>query len=244
MWINEWDIGEADAQQWKVTFGHHAIGNNSSWIPGSPVPVILDGNMGFKSLQVTIRIRGDTREEIIGKRSMILSRLITPAQIKLNGYSHRFFGSLKKANATEFIQKRSHRLVLDFDCYEYGCQPDGAPFEESASGVTETVVTNPGNILTPAVVELTPQVGVAELKLNGICRNPNTGADLPVTVRNLTTGKKVILDGETGLMTEDEKLKAGDIDIWERPTLIPGSNTVMMNSDRMNITVRFFPRYM
>ena len=91
---------------------------------------------------------------------------------------------------------------------------------------------------------ITPQVGLASLKLTGLVRNPYTREDLPVTVKNLTTGKTVTIDGETGLMTEDEKLKSGDIETYGLPSLVPGTNTITLDSQCVDITVKYFPRYM
>lgn len=244
MKINGWDISEAQAEQSRVVFGKHVVENRSEWTRASPVPVFMDNTIGFQGLKIDLLIRGKGREDIIKKRSQILSRLLKTADIELDDYKNRYKGILRKHSTNETDIIRWHVLTLEFDAYEYAAQADGSPYSESASGSLQTVVTNPGNILTPAIVEIIPQIGTAQLTVTGICRDPNTGTDLPVTIRNLTTGKKVILDGETGLMTEDGALKAADIDIWEVPSLLPGSNTITMDSSRMDITVKYYPRFM
>ena len=62
-----------------------------------------------------------------------------------------------------------------------------------------------------------------------------------MTVRNLVTGKKVILDGEKRTDDRRWKLKAEDIDIWDIPTLLPGENTITLDSDRMNANSKILP---
>ena len=251
MKINGWDIENARAKQWNVTFANHSVSNESEWTRGSPIPAFLKNTIGFKPLKVALLVKGDGREEILGKVSEILARLLDSTELELDGYSHRFKGILSKhsleenpLNIRNVFENRASKLILEFNCYEYAVDENGSAYEVSASGREQITVVNQGNLITPVVVEITPQIGVATLKLTGICRDPVTGEDLPVTVRNLVTGKKVILDGESGLMTEDGKLKAEDIDIWDIPTLLPGENTITLDSDRMNATVKYYPRYM
>lgn len=239
MKINEWDICEADAKQWNVIMGYHSIDNESEWARGSPIPILFQNEIGFKPMKITLLIKADGRQDILGRCSEILSHLLAPAELTLDGFEHKFCGILKKHSHSENAMRRWHTLTLEFDCYEYGPQ-----VEQTFSGTTSIIVSNSGNIVTPAVIVITPQIGAASVELTGICRDPNTGEDLPVTVRELTAGKKVILDGEAGLFTEDGKLKASDIDIWGVPVLLPGNNKIAVNNNRMDIAVQFRPRFM
>lgn len=244
MKINGWDIANAGSYQLKSVIEPHSIANESEWARGSPVPVLLKNKIGFQTLKLILVVKGEGREGIRKNCSTILSRLAAPVQLLVDNRRYRFCGILKKHSINEITENRWHDLTLEFNGYEYDAKADGAPFEESASGVKETVVTNPGNIISPAIVEITPQIGLAELTVSGISRDPDTGEDLPVTIRSLGTGKKIILDGESGLMTEDGELKAADIDIWALPSLLPGSNTITLSSERADIKVKYYPRFM
>lgn len=245
MKINEWDVSEAQAKQWNVTPGHASVSNDSTWTQGAAAPILLSNTTGFKTLKVTLLVKGTGREEIMKNRSTILSKCLAPVKIQLDGYSHLFYGVLTKHTPTEYgTKKRFHTLALEFNCYEYEAQADGSQFSGSASGSTDLIINNQGNLVTPATVLITPQVGLASLKLTGLVRNPYTGEDLPVTVKKLTTGKTITIDGETGLMTEDEKLKSGDIETYGLPSLVPGTNTITLDSQFVDITVKYFPRYM
>lgn len=245
MKINGWDIAEAQAKQWNVTLGHVSVSNNSTWVRGAAAPVLLPNAIGFKSLKVTLLVKGNGREEIIKNRSTILSKCLEPLKIQLDGYSHLLRGILTKLTPTEYgTKKKFHTLVLELNCYEYEAQADGSQFSGSASGSTDLIINNQGNLATPATVLITPQIGLASLKLSGIVRDPNTGKDLPVTVKNLTTGKIITIDGETGLMTEDGQLKSGDIETYGLPSLAPGTNTITLDSQHVDITVKYYPRYM
>lgn len=249
MKINGWDITEIGAEQseqWNVIPGFHAVSNDSEWIRGSPTPILFKNKIGFKTLKVTILVRANRdRQAILSQCSEILSRLQEPVELELDDFEHKFYGILSKHTLEEnplnipwVKYNRASKLILEFNVYEYA----DVEFVE-ASGKTEIAVNNPGNILTPAIIEITPQVGVASITLTGICRDPNTGEDLPVIINEMKSGKTVILDGETGLFTQDGELK-NDIEIWDVPTLLPGGNTITVNNEWMDIAVRYRPRFM
>lgn len=241
MKIDGWDIADADARQWNVTPGFHSVKNTSDWARGSPVPVMIKNEIGFKRIKIVLLVKkSGGRQAIIERCSEILSHLLEPVELELDWFDHKFFGVLAKDPVhNEKAMRFWHTLTLEFDCYEYAEE-----IPVTTSGAKTMLISNPGNILTPAIIEVTPQIGVASIVLTGICRDPNTGEDMPVTIRELVTGKTVILDGETGLITEDGKLKAKDVDIWALPALLPGDNRITLNSEWMDITVRFRPRFM
>lgn len=109
----------------------------------------------------------------------------------------------------------------------------------------EIAITNPGNIWTPCIVEITPRAaGASAFTVKGINRNPDTGESLPVTIRNTTKDKTVILDGETGKITEAGVNKSADVDIWSLPVLMPGTNRITLDNTWMDITVKYRPRFM
>ena len=240
MKINDIDISRYNARQWRVEFGQSDIKSETEWVRGSPLPFFDENYRGFKDVTVTLMVYGTSREDIRNKISDITALLLEPAELHLDGYARKFKGILTKSNVREnsdSARKRFQTLELQFDAYEHGEE-----LKTTAAGITEIQVANPGNIVSPAVIEITPQIGIAELTITGICRDSSNGADLPVTVRTLTSGKTVVLDGVSGLITEDGQLK--DAEIWELPTLLPGTNKITLSSNRMNVTIRVLPMYM
>lgn len=240
MKLNGWDIKEADARQWRVTPGFHSVSNDSEWSRGSSVPVLFRNHPGFKTLKITVLVKSDGgRQVILNRCSELLSHLLEPTEIELDGFEHKFFGILTKHTHNEKVMGRWHLLTLELNGYEFG-----AEISQTFSGATDFTVNNTGNIIAPAVVEITPQISAEEIVLTGFCRDFHTEKELPVTIRELTTGNKIVLDGETGLFTEGGRLKTGDIDIWEIPSVLPGNNKITVNNNRMDIKVRFRPRFM
>ncbi len=242
MKINGWDIADADARQWNVTPGFHGLKNESEWVPGSQIPALSPNEIGFKRISVRILVKTDGgRLAILGRCSEILSRLISPAELELDGFDHKFYGILADSpKHEEKSMERWHALTLTFDCYEYGDE-----IQVPAAQMTDPItVQNPGNILTPAIIEVKPEIDIISVTLTGLCRDVRTGEDLPVVIRDLKKGTAITLDGETGLFTEGVAQKARDIDIWGLPVLAPGENKITSDNPWVDIAVRFKPRYM
>ena len=241
MQINGIDISRWHARQWAVTIGNHAITNNSEWNRGSPDPFLISGTIGFKTIKVTLLIKDSSRDVMTLDRSNIVAALLEPADITLDGFTRKFRVVLSKDASFEetvnYRQDRWHKLTLELQGYEYGP-------ELSATGANALSINNPGNIITPATLEITPVIGSASITVSGFCRDPDSKNDYPVTIRNLVAGKKVVIDGESGLVTQDGTLKAGDTDFWEATVLFPGVNTITCNNSNMTMTVKFKPRFM
>ena len=127
--------------------------------------------------------------------------------------------------------------------YEYGAVVEQQGTFSGIPAVT-MAVSNPGNILTPIRLEITPTVGIASLTISGVCMDPDTGEDQPISLKNLTTGNTVVLDGETGLVTEKGALKSKDTEMWTLPALSPGTTTLTCSTGTLSIRVKLYPRYM
>lgn len=229
-------------KQWRVDIKPRKIEHDSEWPRGSPAPIFQTPFASFKEITITLMVYGSGREDILHRISDILADLTDVTELVLDGWEHGFRGVLEESDIKELSDISRHRfqqLELQFSGYEHGDE-----VAATANGTGTLQITNPGNMVSPAILELTPTIGAASVKITGLCRDSNTGADLPVTVKNLTTGNKIILDGITGLITENSELKAGDVDMWELPTLPPGSNTITIDTEYVNIKVTVLPIYM
>jgi hypothetical protein len=240
MTINDWDIANADAKLWNVTPGFHSVKNDSEWNEGDLFPTFLKNEIGFKTIKTVLLIKKEGgRKAILQRCSEILSRLLQPADLYLEWFDHRFFGIMTKYTHDEKSMKHWHTLTIEFDGYEYGEE-----VVQTFSGTKKFAVINEGNIRTPAVIEIVPQVGQASILLTGICRDVRTGEDMPVTVRNLVKDEKISLNGETGLFTCADGNEVADVDIWALPELYPGTTECTSSSQSVDFVVRWRPRYM
>lgn len=243
MLINGKNVTEyGQVKQWRVDIKPRKMDHDSEWPRGSPVPIFQAPAATFKEITITLMVYGDGRGDILHRISNILADLTDVTELVLDGWEHKFCGVLEEADVKELSdtsRRRFQQLELQFSGYEYGDEVTA-----TANGAETIQITNPGNMVSPAILELTPTIGAASAEITGICRDSNTGADLPVTIKNLTTGNKIILDGIAGLITENGELKAGDVDMWELPTLLPGSNTITIDTEYVNIKVTVLPIYM
>lgn len=235
MIINNVDISTFQARQQRVSFDHASIKNNSEWAAHSAAPYFEKNSIGMKSFTVELVVKGQNREDIIGNTSSILAMLLDACDLTLDGFTHKFRAILKKHSTAETSMRRWHILKLDFEGYEYG-------ESVTASGASSFQISNPGNIVSPCRVEITPRVGVASASFTGICRDSYTGEDKPVIIENLETNKKVIIDGVTGLITQGGQPK--EMELWALPSLVPGSTTITCSSGWIDISVIVTPLYM
>jgi hypothetical protein len=237
MKIDGVDIAAYGAQQWNVYPAFSQISNNSEWIDGTCIPLMLNSTTGFKKMKVAVLIRGSTRQEIWKQASNLVACLLKPSIIQLDGFEHNYYMYLDNAEEAETSLKRWHKATLEFAGYEYGNEHSVTTAEKELS------VINEGNMETPAIIEITPLIGLTSVTITGIVRDKITGEDKPVTVRELTMNKPVILDGETGLINEGGENKFSKVDLWDFPSLLPGENHITVNQD-VTIKVTYKPRFM
>ena len=239
MTINNVNVSTYNAKQRTVSFyQHNTIQGYSEWLPGSPVPYLSNQYIRMKPFTVTLWVYGANREAISQNVSLILSKLLVPVDLTLDGFTHKFRGTLKSHKETEGSVgsvNRWHVLELTFEGYEYGS-------DIVFSGTGSVVVSNPGNIVSPAAVEITTTVSAASVRLTGVCRDLYTGDDIPCVIPDVTAGKTVRMDTLTGKVTQQGYPK--DVDIWTLPSFKPGNTTVACSNSNCSIVIVLRPFYM
>lgn len=237
MKVDGTDVAEYGVRQWNVTPAYAEFSNESEWITGAVSPVLLKSTIGFKKIKVSVMVSGDSRQEIWERAGKFVSLLLTPSRIQLDGFSHSFYMYLSNASQAETCLQRFHKATLELIGFEYGEEVESS----SQTGTLE--IHNTGTILTPAVVEIVPVINLASLTLTGLVRDNQTGEEKNIVLSNLKNGKKILIDGESGLVTEDGANKFADVEMWDFPTLIPGDNTITVDKD-VSLTIRHKPRFL
>ena len=108
---------------------------------------------------------------------------------------------------------------------------------------TAKTITVQGDYETPCILEISPTADMIDYTITGIARNPLSGEDEPIKLKNLKTGKKVVIDGEACTILQDGQNKFAEAEMWEFPSLQPGSNLVTCSSALCNVTIKYKPRY-
>lgn len=238
MTINGIDISTFGARQTRITIDHHEWDHNYQWTPGAVLPVYGISSIIPKQIVVVINIKGTGRQNLIAKRSALLALLRDRAEVVLDGYTNKFNVVMKGHKETEMAKARWHQIELDLEGYEYGA----AVTEQTTNASSEALqITNPGNLVSPCCIEITPRAGAQSIRLTGICRDSFTGEDLPVEIEDIIIGKVIKIDALTGQITEDGSLK--DMDIWALPSLKPGVNSIGCNNANMTVKCTVTPFY-
>ena len=191
----------------------------------------------MKKFKVSVMLEGKSRAEIWKNAGRLITALLKPAKIEFNYFQNFFYMVLTNASYAELSLKKFHKATLELAGYEYGRE---VVVENTGTRIS---TENVGNLPTPAVLAITPTIGKVSLTLTGLVRDRYTLEDKPITISNLTDGKTIILDGETGLVTEGGVNKIGEVDMWGLPTLQPGYNIIQMNQSGMEVEMRYKPRF-
>lgn len=237
MIINGREITYYGAKEWSVTPSFSSISNGSQWLSGTAAPLLLDTEIGMKKFKVSVMLEGKSRAEIWKNAGRLITALLKPAKIEFNYFQNFFYMVLTNASYAELSLKKFHKATLELAGYEYGRE---VVVENTGTRIS---TENVGNLPTPAVLAITPTIGKVSLTLTGLVRDRYTLEDKPITISNLTDGKTIILDGETGLVTEGGVNKIGEVDMWGLPTLQPGYNIIQMNQSGMEVEMRYKPRF-
>lgn len=273
MLINGWDISNANARQARVINNHHALSNGSTWNTGSNRPIFQRNQMGFKNIVIDLWVKGDGYQDIVNNRGLILSHLMDDVVLTLDWIDHKFRAVLNKYNITETSKQKFHVLSLEFTGYEFA-DTEEFPISVSTSfiinniGTAETpvileitpqsgVIDIPYDQMKAAIIcdedgkflvdddgSVIASYDFDTLVIEGLCYDPRTNESLTIEIRNITPGKTIVINGETGLITEEGIVKIDDVDIWALPTIQPGENQITTNNNWLSIVVRYEPRFM
>ena len=102
---------------------------------------------------------------------------------------------------------------------------------------TNDVVTYEGTTESPCILSILPASVLSSLTVTGL-------SEKPIIINHLEAGKEIVIDGEMGKVTCEGANKFGDYDAWEFPRLLPGENTVTLDSDICQVTITYKPLYL
>lgn len=237
MIINGREITYYGAKEWNVTPSFSSVSNGSQWLAGTAAPLLLNSEIGMKKFKVSVMLEGKSRSEIWKNAERLIAALLKPAEIQFRNFENFFCMVLMNASYAELSLKKFHKATLDLAGYEYGRE---VVVENTGTRIS---TENTGNLPTPVILAITPTIGKVSLTITGLVRDRYSLEDKPIKISNLTDGKTIILDGESGIITEDGVNKIGDVDIWGLPTLQPGYNIIQMNQSGMEVEMRYKPRF-
>lgn len=229
--VNGVNINLYGATQLEVDIQNYKYRSEYTLLNNSLNPVKLSTNETLKAIKVDILFKGNNRDEVLSNISSFMTLLKDEVIINLAGYNNSFKVYLESDSIEKKKSKRKYKLKLEFKGYSMKDE-----VVENINRINSKTIEVPGTQTIPAIVEITPNVYISDIKLEGL-------SDDPIIIKNLMSNKTVILDGELQKVTVDGVNKYSDTDMWDFPRLKPGANTIKIDKSNCNIKIKYKPRY-
>ena len=158
--------------------------------------------------------------------------MIKPFEVYFKDRELKFKCILNGSSDQPSLRQIRGRLQLSFIGYNIEDE-----VVETINRIKSKTINVNGNTKVPCIVEITPIIDMIDLTITGL-------SEYPLTVRNLKGNKTIIIDGIEGTVLQEGENKFADTDMWEFPFLVPGTNTISVNKDTCNITIKYNPRFL
>jgi phage-related protein len=228
MYINDIPLSDYGGKLLKRVISSPDIGLSTFWAKKALRPHISkDIGYYYKELKMEIELKGSPQEIQINKSRLI--KALTSASVAFGKLEHNYTGVIDYAGTGDQVNG-FEVLKVDMLVYEH---EDEQILELNQTDISTIYLES--NHETPVILEILPTNHVASVTITGFGRD--------IILKNLTAGVPVIIDGEKGIVTENEMNKWNDYDSWGFPELAPGENDIALSEDTLDITVRFSPRW-
>ena len=198
------------------------------WLRNSHNPLVFDQKERYTSISIRLLIEGDTPEVAETLVSTVISKC-KKCIITFDDAS--FYDCFLETHSEKELLLNVYELNIEFKSgFKYKTQVN-----EVANRIDSKTINVSGNLETPAIVEITPSINIIDLVVTGVGES--------FTIKNLTAGQKVIVNGEDGTVLQGSTNKFLDYDGWDFPKLKPGSNRNNYSKSSCDITIKYKPRF-
>ena len=199
------------------------------WI-NSINPIIKPKNFHkYKEIDLKFDIICENANELEVMKSN-LTKQLELCTIRFDDINYYYVGFGSEVPQPNYIMQGNE--TLDIKLLVYCC---GDEVTELISRINSKTINVPGNLETPAIVEIMPSIDIIDIVI--------TGLGDTFTIKNLKAGQKVIVDGELGVVTQNGVNKFLDFVGWEFPKLTPGANTITFSKSNCDIIIKYKPRW-
>lgn len=214
-----------------ISFSRGVRVRKQEYTSGMSINLVTKGFLSGFSVSLKVGIKEQSKSLLEQKISK-LAKELEESELEEVGIPIIYKCSLKEVSVEEFLhdelENKEYAVVtFDLDCIDKYSPEKVVSFKSSTSIVLESTER------TPARVEITPSIGIPEVVIKGF--------EDEITLKNLKTGKTIIIDN--GLVIEDGVNKYNDYDSWGFPTLLPGTNNLSVNKSNLDIKVKYNPRW-
>lgn len=233
MKINGEDIGRYKAKQLTVEFEPPQDGSGYEWPEGMLMPIESQTVQKCGKCTVVLLLRGENRNEITRNSSTLHGLCLPgPVELTLDGYKGTYTGFLKEFKPEKTITPKSYKVQAVFS----GWMKD-TPVKLEYIGQTQATLHRVGSRPTACVLTIKPQTNIEKLTMKG-------WGNHDVTVENMTAGHAIVIDGKTGLITQDGENKAQDVTLWALPAMDETQKTITWDNESCDIVVEYTPLWL
>ncbi len=203
----------------------------NDWLDNSADPIKLAQEKNkYSSINIKLYIEGENENEVLIKISEILG-ICKSGTIKFKDINY-YYNFFIESHEEELISDFAYTLTLNLKATYKILKENKITFTDCIKKINMQ-----GNIKTPCIIDIIPSIDLVDLTIKGLSNDP-------IVIKNLKQGKKVILNGEEGTITQEGENKFSDTDLWEFPTLAPGLNIIELSKNSCNITVKYKSRFL
>lgn len=182
----------------------------------------------FKVITLEIIIWADTELQF-DVYAGELTRELTDCEIVMDDRESVVYqGHIQSVPEIEMITSTSGKLT-----YEIFAICEGK--EVSYTFTDSVTIQVDGNTETPAILELTSNVNMQNLRITGLTKNP-------IIISSFLRDLPLIIDGDKCLVTQNGENMFSNCDMWQFPSLIPGTVKIEL-SVSCNAVLKYKPRY-
>lgn len=229
MLVNNIDINAFKAQLLKKDIQTAEIIIYDDWLRQSLDPLYFGKKEKYKQIKLEFIVEDANDDSALNSISNLVVQL-GKCTVNFDDLSY-YYDSLIVNKSHQ--RKAFGKYLLNVELKApYAYKPE---VTETLNHVSTKTINVPGNTNTPAIVEITPGIDMIDLTI--------TGLGDTFTIKNLTANQKIIVDGESCMVTMNGANKYGDFDGWEFPELIPGSNTITVSNANCTVDIKYKPRW-
>ncbi len=201
----------------------------TNWLDAGHVPVKLKPNR-YTDFEICIEmlIKADTKEQCELMMSSILADFDS-GQIELDDMQFTYdfdFSSEEK----ELVKRWLYSYKIHLTAYS----KKGSEKNIIFSG-TEKTFDSESTAQSPAVLSLSSDIALNELKIEGL-------TDDAITIKDIARNAEILIDGENFTITENGTNILSKTDLWEFPKIKPGLNSIKLSSS-CTVTIKYRPYY-
>jgi phage-related protein len=231
MKINGVDAREFGAKQLNVSVSAVQATGKYELPDGAITAVALENTMPLGHIKVTLYFKAERKEQL-GKN---LARCVGEvskqerARLELDGYDGMYIGFITTIQKEETISKERCKLQIELDGYFVG---DMQELELEGAGEHEIYVE--GTRKTPCILEVVAKKKLSEWKIEGFGE--------AISILELGKGETISINAEDGTVTKGGKDAFDSVEMWEMPTLSPGTMTIRLADENASVCIRYYPR--